>query len=142
MLTVMGVFNLHSQGTEPSYVEHPVQVDVISYQCPGEPLQTVDVGIVARNLHEETLYDRAFDALTMTGNVLLSSGTVKLLAAALNDDSHKVRQRAITLLGYSRNPEAIDIISESLRNDSSWRVRKAAAMTSGNTGRRSRDFPH
>ncbi len=128
MLTVIGVFNLHSQETETSDREHPVQVDVISYQWPGRSLQTVDLRIVARNLHEETLYDRAFDALAMTGNVFLSSGTVKLLAAALNDDSHEVRQRAITLLGYSRNREAIDVITDSLQNDTSWRVRKTAAI--------------
>lgn len=131
MLTVIGVFNLHAQETETSDREHPVQVDVIIYQWLGGPLQTVDLRIVARNLHEETLYDRALDALAMTGNVFLSSGTVKLLAAALNDASHEVRQRAITLLGYSRNREAIDVITDSLQNDTSWRVRKAAAIGLG-----------
>ena len=67
----------------------------------------------------------------MTNNVCLSSGTVNLLTTALNDDSAEVRQRAISLLGYSRNPEAIDAITDSLQNDPSWRVRKAAAMVLG-----------
>ena len=79
----------------------------------------------------QKLYDKAFDALLTPDNLFLSSGTVNLLTTALNDGAHEVRQRAITLLGYSRNPEAIDVITDSLQNDPSWRVRKWAAMVLG-----------
>ena len=131
MLALLGLANLHSQETETSAPDQRVQVDVISYWFPGEPLETTDLRVVARNLHNKTLYDKAFEVLAMTGNVFLSSGTVKLLATALNDDAHEVRQRAIILLGHSRNPEAIDVITNSLQNDPSWRVRKSATIQLG-----------
>ena len=131
MLALSGICNLRSQETETSDGKHPMQVDVISYWFPGEPLETIDLRVVARDLHNKKLYDIAFEVLATTGNVFLSSGTVNLLATALNDNSEEVRDRAITLLGYSRNPEAIDVISDSLQNDTSWRVRKAAAMLLG-----------
>ena len=129
MLILMGCADLPSQQTEILWPpERPLQIDVITFDFGDE---TVDVRDVARNLQNKTLYDKAFKALAMTNNVCLSSGTVNLLTTALNDDSAEVRQRAISLLGYSRNPEAIDAITDSLQNDPSWRVRKAAAMVLG-----------
>ena len=131
--------NLHSQETETPDREQPLQVDIITFMFGAKPSETVDMRYVARNLHNKTLYDKAFEVLAMTGNVFLSSGTVKLLATALNDDAHEVRQRsAIILLGHSRNPEAIDVITNSLQNDPSWRVRKSATIATRNIGRRSR----
>ena len=130
-LALSGITDLHSQETEVSDEEHPMQVDVISGWSPGRPNDTIDLRVVARNLHNQKLYDKAFDALAMTGNAFLSSSTVNLLATALNDDAREVRQRAITLLGYSRNPEAIPVITDSLQNDPSWRVRKWVAMVLG-----------
>ena len=129
MLTLMGCADLPSQQTETLWPpECPLQIDVISFDFDDE---TVDVREVARNLHDKTLYDKAFEALAMTNNVLLSSATVNLLTTALNDESEEVWQRAISLLGYSRNPEATDVITDSLQNDSSWRVRRIAAMRLG-----------
>ena len=130
-LALSGIADLHSQETEMSDEEHPMQVDVISGWSPGRPNDTIDLRVVARNIHDKKLYDKAFEALAMTGNAFLSSSTVNLLATALNDDAREVRQRAITLLGYSRNPEAIPAITDSLQNDPSWRVRKWAAMVLG-----------
>ena len=130
-LALSGITDLHSQETEVSDEEHPMQVDVISGWSPGRPNDTIDLRVVARNLHNQKLYDKAFDALAITGNAFLSSSTVNLLATALNNDAREVRQRAITLLGYSRNPEAIPVITDSLQNDPSWRVRRLAAMRLG-----------
>ena len=130
-LALSGITDLHSQETEMSDEEHPTQVDIISGWSPGRPNDTIDLRVVARNIHDKKLYDKASEALAMTGNAFLSSSTVNLLATALNDDAHEVRQRAITLLGYSRNPEAIPAITDSLQNDPSWRVRKWAAMVLG-----------
>ncbi len=129
VLTLLACANLPSQQTETLWPpERPLQIDFIRF---GWEDETVDVRVVARNLHDITLYDKAFKALAMTNNVLLSSGTVNLLTTALNDDSEEVRQRAVSLLGYSRNPEAIDFITDSLQNDPSWRVQRHAAMRLG-----------
>ena len=125
------ITNLHSQETETSDREESLQVDVISYRFRGAPLQTVDLRVVARDLLNQTLYDQAVDALWSAGNAFLSSGTVNLLKTALNDDNHEIRQRAIKLMGDSRNPEAIPIITDTLQNDKAWRVRKAAAHALG-----------
>ena len=130
-LALSGIADLHSQETEMSDEEHPTQVDIISGWSPGRPNDTIDLRVVARNIHNKKLYDKASEALAMTGNAFLSSSTVNLLATALNDDAHEVRRRAISLLGYSRNPEAIDFLSDSLQNDTSWRVQRHAAMRLG-----------
>ena len=111
------------------------QVDVITTEShPGiierKPL-TVDVREAARNLHNEDLYDKAFGVLLLADNAYLSCSTVSLLTTALNDGSVEVRMRAINLLGVSRNPDAIEVISNRLRNDSSYRVRWAAANKLG-----------
>ena len=129
VLTLLACANLPSQQTETLWPpERPLQIDFIRF---GWEDETVDVREVSRNLHDKTLYDKGFEALGMTGNAFLSCGTVKLLTTALNDDAYEIRQRAIFLLGYSRNPEAIDVITDSLQNDTSWRVRRAAAMVMG-----------
>ena len=129
VLTFAACADLPSQQTEISWPpERPLQIDIISF---GWENETVDVRQVSRNLHDITLYDKAFEALATTNNVFLSSGTVNLLTTALNDDSEEVRRRAISLLGYSRNPEAINILSDSLQNDTSWRVQRHAAMRLG-----------
>ena len=129
VLTLLACADLPSQQTETLWPpERSLQIDFIRF---GWEDETVDVREVSRNFHDKTLYDRAIKALAMTRNFFLSSGTVNLLTTALNDDSEEVRQRAVSLLGYSRNPEAIDVITDSLQNDPSWRVRRAAAIVMG-----------
>ena len=117
------------------------QVDVIThYPSPGEigrEKKTVDVREVARNLRNEQMYKEARDILGEVHNAYLSSGTVNLLKTALNDNSLldnnsiTMRQRAIGLLGLSRNPDAIAVISNCLQHDPSWRVRSSAAARLG-----------
>lgn len=131
VLTLTSITNLHAQETEPSEREDSLQVDVITYRFRGAPPQTVDLRIVARDLLNQPLFDKAIDALSSTGNAFISSGTVDLLTRAMNDDDHEIRQRAIDLLGYSRNPEAIPIITYALQNDKAWRVRRLAAHQLG-----------
>lgn len=129
VLTFAACADLLSRQAEISWPpERPLQIDIINF---GWENETVDVRQVSRNLHDNTLYDKAIKALATTNKVLLSSGTVNLLTTALNDDSEEIRQRAISLLGYSRNPEAIEVITDSLQNDPSWRVRRLAAMRLG-----------
>ena len=129
VLTFAACADLPSRQTEILWPpERPLQIDIISF---GWENETVDVRQVSRNLHDKTLYDKASEALATTNNVFLSSGTVNLLTTALNGDSEEVRRRAISLLGYSRNPEAIEVITDSLQNDPSWRVRRHAAMRLG-----------
>ena len=129
VFTFAACADLPSRQTKISWPpERPLQIDIINF---GWEDETVDVRQVSRNLHDNTLYDKAIKALAMTNNVFLSSGTVNLLTKALDDDSEEVRRRAISLLGYSRNPEAIDILSDSLQNDTSWRVQRHAAMRLG-----------
>ena len=125
------ITNLHSQETDTPDGEESLQVDVISYRFRGAPLQTVDLRVVAHDLLNQTLYDQAIDALWSAGNAFLSSGTVNLLKTALNDDNHEIRQRAIKLMGDSRNPEAIPIITDTLQNDKAWQVRRLAAHALG-----------
>ena len=112
------------------------QVDVITIEkrypaALEEQQKTVDVGKVARNLHNEEMYLEAFRVLVHVDNACLSSGTVNLLKIALNDDSVEVRARAIVLLNLSRNPEAIPLLADRLQNDLSWRVRYTAAKGLG-----------
>lgn len=129
MLTPLGCANLPSQQIETVWPpERPLQIDVINF---GWKCETVDVREVARNLCDRTRFDKAFEALATTDNVFLSSATVNLLTTALKDDSVEVRQRAISLLGFSRNSEAIDVITDSLQNDPSRQVRKIAATKLG-----------
>ena len=111
------------------------QVDVITYDpfpgALGWKKLTVDVREAARDLHNGEMYNKASRVLHMTDNAYLSSGTVNVLKTALNDSSVEVRIRAISLLGVSRNPEAIKVISNRLQNDPSYRVRWAAANRLG-----------
>ena len=117
------------------------QVDVITrYPAPGEigrEKKTVDVREAARNLRNEEMYRATRDILLEVDNAYLSSGTVNLLKTALNDNSLldnnsiTMRQRAIGLLGLSRNPDAIAVISNCLQHDPSWRVRSSAAARLG-----------
>ena len=123
--------------------EKEKQVDVITIEkrYPAtleEKKKTVDVRKVARNLHNEEMYSEAFRVLVSADNtyfssitVTFSSSTVNLLKTALNDDSAKVRRRAIVLLEYSRNPEAIPLLADRLQNDPSSRVRSLAASVLG-----------
>ena len=110
------------------------QVDVITID-PGRTLgrekMTVDVREVAHNLCNEEMYNKAIEVLTFADNAYLSSGTINLLKTALNDDSARVRQGAIILLGLSRNPEAIEIISNRLQSDPAREVRYDAAKALG-----------
>jgi HEAT repeat protein len=82
------------------------------------------------------MYRATRDILLEVDNAYLSSGTVNLLKTALNDNSVdensvKVRQRSIILLGLSRNSEAITVISNRLKHDPSRRVRFNAAKSLG-----------
>ena len=120
-----------------SVAETPVkekQVDVITLEPSsglGGEKMTVDVREAARNLSNEEVYIRAREVLLFVDNAYLSSGTVNLLKTALNDDSAKVRQHAIILLGLSRNPDAIEIISNRLQSDPAREVRYDAAKALG-----------
>ena len=113
------------------------QVDVITLEkrypatLVEKKKKTVDVRIVARNLHNREIYKEAFDALIGVDNACLSSSTVNLLKTALNDDSVEMRLRATVLLHLSRNPEAIPLLVDRLQNDPSWRVRDSAAKGLG-----------
>lgn len=110
------------------------QVDVITYTSPGASRAekvTVDAREAARNLHNKEIYDKVSSVLLMVDDAYLSSSTGNLLKTALNDSSDEVRLRAILLLGLSRNPEAIEVISNCLQNDPSWRVKSAAAVNLG-----------
>ena len=111
------------------------QVDVITLYPPPRTLgwekETVDVRESARDLRNGEMYNKASRVLHMVDNAYLSSGTVNLLKTALNDSSVEVRIRAISLLGVSRNPEAIKVISNRLQNDPSYQVRWVAAFSLG-----------
>ena len=110
------------------------QVDVITDTSPGASRAekvTVDVREAARNLHNKEIFDKVSRVLFMVDDAYLSSGTVNLLKTALNDNSVEVRIRAVSILGFSKNPEAIEVISNCLRNDPSWRVKSVAAVNLG-----------
>ena len=109
--------------------EKEKQIDVITLVIPEKKM--VDVRKAARNLHNKEMYGEARRALVLSDNAYLSSSTVNLLKTALNDDSAEVRQRAIDLLCYCRNPEAIPLLADRLQNDPSWRVRDLAAACLG-----------
>ncbi len=93
--------------------------------------EIVDVKEAARNLRNKEIFRKAEHALASADNAYLSSGTVNLLRMALNDKSEEVRIRAITLLGLSRNREAIKLISNNLQQDPSRRVRWSSAVNLG-----------
>ena len=115
------------------------QVDVITLQEPYPKFigkdNTVDVRKVARNLHNKEMYVKAFRVLVFADNTYFSSSAVNLLKTALNDNSVEVRRRAIVLLKYSRNPEAIPLLADRLQNDPSSRVRGLAAAILRASGR-------
>ena len=111
------------------------QVDVIT----GDG-KTVDVRITVRKLNNQEMYKEAWDILLRTNNARLSCATVNLLKTVLDnqfsysmatDDSINIRERAVALLGLSRNPDAIDTVADHLVNDPSWRVREAAGDALG-----------
>ena len=111
------------------------QVDVITLYPDLADLRwkkvTVDVRTVARNLHDEEMFNKAIGVLIKADNAYLSSGTVNLLKTSLNNRSVEVRQKTIILLGFSRNPEAIELTLNNLRNDPVRRVRYDAAKSLG-----------
>jgi hypothetical protein len=109
--------------------EKEKQIDVITLVIPEKKM--VDVRKAARNLHNKEMYGEARRALVLSDNAYLSSSTVNLLKTALNDDSAEVRLRAIDLLCYCRNPEAIPLLADRLQNDPSSRVRSLAASVLG-----------
>ena len=101
---------------------------------------TVDVGEVVRNLHNRKMYRELWEILLFAKNASLSSSTVNLLKfvlaehsrnSVLNDDSEDMRVRAVALLGLSRHPEAIPIVTDFMFRDPAWRVRAAAACALG-----------
>ena len=111
------------------------QVDVIT----GDG-KTVDVREAARNPHNRKMYLEAWEILRDTNNARLSSATVNLLKTVLGDhssdstgtdDSTNIRERAVALLGLSRNPKAIAIVTDLMFNDPHYRVRACAARSLG-----------
>ena len=110
---------------------HPARIGPVS--------MTVDVREVARDLTNETLYYKATDILSLADNAYLSSDIVNLLKTTIdetdsetyNEDLVELRLRATSLLGLSRNPEAVPIITNLLHNDPVWRVRNLAARRLG-----------
>ncbi len=100
---------------------------------------TVDVREVVRDLYNETLYYKATDILSFADNAYLSSDIVNLLRTTIdetysetyNEELIELRLRATGLLGLSRNPEAVPIITNLLHNDPVWRVRNLAARRLG-----------
>ena len=119
------------------------QVDVITIKRHpariGPVSMTVDVGEVVRDLTNETLYDKATDILILADNAYFSSNIVNLLKRVIdetdsetyNENLVELRLRATSLLGLSRNPEAVPIITNLLHNDPVWRVRNLAARRLG-----------
>ena len=100
----------------------------------------VDVREIVDNLHDDEIYRQAREDLLHTDRAFLSSATVNLLESVLadhswnsvlNDDSEDVRIRAVVLLGISRSPKAIAIVTDRMFNDPAWRVRRAAAKSLG-----------
>ena len=117
---------------EPRPMRH---VDVVYVD--GE---MVDVREIVDNLHDDEIYRQAREDLLHTDRAFLSSATVNLLEFVLadhswnsvaNDDSEDVRIRAVVLLGISRSPKAIAIVTDRMFNDPAWRVRRAAAKSLG-----------
>ena len=100
---------------------------------------TVDVGEVARNLHNREMYDDLWKILCHYEGASLSTSTVNILKTELNNNSkgvlndkfENIRVRAVELLGLSRNPEAIDTVANRMFNDPAWRVRASAACGLG-----------
>ena len=119
------------------------QVDVITIKRHpariGPVSMTVDVREVVRDLYNDTLYNKATDILSLAGNAYLSSDIVNLLRTTIDEtysetydeELIELRLRATSLLGLSRNSEAVPIITNLLHNDSVWRVRNLAARRLG-----------
>ena len=111
------------------------QVDVVTRDG-----KTVDVREAARNLHNRKMYLEAWEILRDTNNARLSSATVNLLKTVLDDhfsdsmgtdDSTNIRVRAVALLGLSRNPKAMAIVTDLMFNDPHYRVRACAGRSLG-----------
>lgn len=111
------------------------QVDVITRDG-----KTVDVREAARNLDNGEMCLEAWKILRHTNNARLSSATVNLLKTVLDDhfsdsgatdDFTSIRERAVALLGVSRNPKAMAIVTDLMFNDSHYRVRACAARSLG-----------
>ena len=119
------------------------QVDVITIKRHpariGPVSMTVDVREVVRDLYNDTLYNKATDILSLAGNAYLSSDIVNLLRTTIDEtysetydeELIELRLRATSLLGLSRNSEAVPIITNLLHNDPVWRVRNLAARRLG-----------
>ncbi|MDE0299614.1 MAG: HEAT repeat domain-containing protein [Candidatus Poribacteria bacterium] len=127
------------------------QVDVITNTTTGlfgfnrEPPLTVEVRDVAINLrneamhakpYKEDMFAKACMVLREVDNAYLSSETVHLSRTHLANNatdatSVETRRRAIALLGYLRNPEAIPILAERMHYDPAWTVRDLAAQRLG-----------
>ena len=128
-------------GQQPSVREK--QVDVITIKRHparlGPVSMTVDVREVVRDLYNEALYDKATDILSFADNAYISSDIVHLLGRTIdetysgtyNEELIELRLRATGLLGLSRNPEAVPIITNLLHNDPVWRIRNMAARRLG-----------
>lgn len=98
--------------------------------------ETVVVEEVARNLHDRQMYNDLRKILYYYEGASLSLSTVKILKSELddhsreiaaNDVSEDIRVRAVALLGLSRHPKAIPIVTHFMFHDPAWRVRGSAA---------------
>ena len=102
--------------------------------------EMVDVREIVDNLYDEEIYRPAREDLLHSNGALLSSATVRLLESVLADhswvtakyqDSEDIRMRAVCLLGLSRNPKAIAVVTDRMFSDPAWRVRGSAACALG-----------
>ena len=144
---VVCLFLLFCLATPAAYAQRPPvkkkQVDVITIKrhpaSIGPVSMKVDVREVVRDLTNETLYHNATGILILADNAYFSSNIVHLLKKVIDEtvpdiykeDLVELRLRATSLLGLSRNPEAVPIITNLLHNDPVWRVRNLAARRLG-----------
>ena len=84
----------------------------------------------SRNIHNKDAFLDARGRLDLMDGVLATE-SVNALKTVLNDNSDGIRWRAVLLLGYSRQPDAIPAIYNSLKNDASLTVRLQAAESLG-----------
>ena len=84
----------------------------------------------SRNIYNEDAFREASRSLDGIDGVLASE-SVNSLKTVLDDSSDGIRRRAIVLLGYSRHPNAISAIHNTLQSDPSLKVRLQAAVSLG-----------
>ena len=84
----------------------------------------------SRNIYNEDAFREARRSLDGINGVLASE-SVNSLKTVLDYGFDEIRRRAIVLLGYSRHPNAIAAIHNTLQSDPSLKVRLQAAVSLG-----------